>query len=648
MAEHMKQILTPGGAAQDYPMGANNVGDIIITNAYGQGLTMTWTEGRPQQTSITNLIDTFIIYWDESYNDPDGNPFSESNPIFEGYIRSVQPSESNKITLTAMDPTHKVGHEVTVMSSAWEDGSPPTPGPGSYPRLVFNSTIDNDDDYAFEREAHQTVGQIVQILLEDAASVLTWFDAADSATPYNAAELTAMDFEPQEKVVFETETITAAIQRIVERWHPARRLNWIPGTREWRFPDITAATARTVTLNLFDAQTPGLSEVLAMDLDRSIEGRYTAVKYYGPESVEKVEFSTDNGLLSIVESNHYLQNDLDTCCNVRGVNKFRIAGLTSGSGSGRRLTKLLPEEIAVPVLVAEWASTAGASDTLQFIQWVMTRGPSLQVKYPDTSAGFSQWVSVTGWRIDLKTGEITLGQDGDGNPLFVTRYNPSPAGGSPNWENPIAAKFICGQYGDAIVARYPTTGYAGTAFTVAGIEAELAEYDEMLAIGFDRGQAVTSAARLAAFTNLAQKRHAQLSDIVYTGGITLDGLNFDYCRLNRRVNIDAIDANGGNVATGWESIGAFVTSVEFDIENKLTTLQFSTDQAELIGIDIEAQKRALKIRALNPVYIPHYRIEFATRRAYTEFGTPILGQDVTVVAAIERRFVDPVTGESEA
>jgi hypothetical protein len=118
--------------------------------------------------------------------------------------------------------------------------------------------------------------------------------------------------------------------------------------------------------------------------------------------------------------------------------------------------------------------------------------------------------------------------------------------------------------------------------------------------------------------------------------------------LNRRVNIDAIDANGGNVATGWESIGAIVTSVELDIENKLTTLQFSTDQAELIGIDIESQKRALKIRALNPVYIPHYRIEFATRRAYTEFGTPILGQDVTVVAAIERRFVDPVTGESES
>lgn len=646
MPEHMRIITEPGGSSVDYQMGDKHVGDIRVSNSYASGWQMTWTECRPQQTSLTNLIDVFVIYWDEDFDDPDGNPFSESNPIFEGYIRSVQPTESNKLTLTAYDPTHKVGHDVTVMSAAWEDGTPPTPSPGSYPRLVFNSTIDNDDDYAFERESHQTVGDIIQTLLDDAAPILAYWRATDPGS-YNAGEIAALDFEPQEKVVFETERITAAVQRLLQRWHPARRLNWIPGAREWRFPDIKAGTARTVTLNQFDAETPSVNEVLSLELDRSIEGRYTAYKYYGPESSEIVTFSTEDDTLDIIESGHYLQNDLDTCCNVRGVNKFRIPGLVSGSGAGRRLTKLLPTEISVPILVAEWSSTAGSGNTLQFVAWVMTRAPSLQVMYPDTSGGFSQWTSVTGWKLDAKTGEITMGEDGEGNPIFVVRYNANPAGGQPNWENPIAAKFICGQYADALVARYPEEGFEGTAFTVAGIENEQSEYDEMLAIGFERGQAVTSAARLAAFANLAQKQHAQLSDIVYTGGLTFDGLNFDYLRLNRRINIAAVDADGDPLTTGWESINAIVTDVEIDTENKLTTVQFSTDQAELIGIDVETQKQLLKIRALEVRYVPSYRVIFTTRRAYTELGTPVLGQDVTVIASVNRVFVDPVTGETE-
>ena len=152
--------------------------------------------------------------------------------------------------------------------------------------------------------------------------------------------------------------------------------------------------------------------------------------------------------------------------------------------------------------------------------------------------------------------------------------------------------------------RYPETGYAGTAYTVAGIEKTRRISDEMLSLNPKEHPLNTTTDRVAQFQTLAQNLHAQSCDIVYAGGGVLSGMKWDYLLLQKRINVAAVDADGATLTTGWEAAGGYLTEAEFafDSVGGTTTLIINSDQLQLMGLDVEKLKQTLNIRPLVPIY----------------------------------------------
>jgi hypothetical protein len=163
---------------------------------------------------------------------------------------------------------------------------------------------------------------------------------------------------------------------------------------------------------------------------------------------------------------------------------------------------------------------------------------------------------------------------------------------------PNAAKLVWAKYVEPLSVRVPESGFEGTAYTIAGQAVQKDVYDESLAIGTEYGTPVTSVDRIAAMAALARAQLDKNKNIIWTGGCVLDGIDYSWCRLNRRVNFSANDGAGGTVSTGWDAIDAFVTDVEYDFAERTTHLTFSSDRQELIGEDVAQLKQRLGIKAL--------------------------------------------------
>ena len=310
--------------------------------------------------------------------------------------------------------------------------------------------------------------------------------------------------------------------------------------------------------------------------------------------------------------------------------------------NARRVLRFLPTLVYAPHIGAYFGSPTTGYTVVSMV-FTPTRSPSFQVKFPDNNMGNGEWQTIEGWQLDAKNGIIDFGNQ------YVHRYNPEPpiSGGvdGPNIENPEDVRFIYATPEDTVTARHPTNGFSGTAYSVAGLERTLHLYDEQLAVNYEYFNPETTAARKAQFKTLAERIHAQRSDIVYSGGCTLDGLQYEFQLLDRRINLAGVDENGDALTTGWENINAFLTDAEYDYEQGLTTLQFSSDHLELVGIDPEKEKEDLKVRALNPIYLHFIEVVAQKRRAFTEFGTPVIGADIGIRVDFTKAFQDPTTGE---
>lgn len=582
MALNIEKRTTPFGSFSAVDVTTNRIRNLRIRFGDTHPGTASWEMVYPNHERPLEYK-TFIRIWDDADEDQD-----EDAPLFEGYIEQITPGEeSNSVQYVAYDPTRRTAHEFPVMSEAWPQGTvdtvPPEPGVGAYPRVSFNVTADTDDDYATERANGLTVGGVIATLLDDAYHPLYWASAAPgdgtsagNGSAYESADLSGMEYKPQEKLVFESTSVRDAVLRVLTQYEPAYRLFWIPGTRKWRFYDVTQSNQITLTLNDENAD----DVVLSLELHRSIEGRWSAVKIFGPPTLVETVASTEDGSLTIIDSGILLQNNIGSCCNVTGLNRFQITDSTK-----RRVSRTLPEwvdaqiddynaiALKVPHLMGYWPQYEDAS-------WVGGIRP----------AG---WRLISGWFLDALNGIIYFPAD-----TFVYRYNPRPAGGEPNFVNPTQVAFIYAYPATVLEVRWPESGFDGTSYSVAGLENELKLYDEMLAVGYEQGNPVTTPTRRAQFTTLAKRIHAYRKDIVYAGGCMLDGLRYEYRHLNRRVNFAGVDADGGSLTTGWESINAVLTDVEYDFEQDTTTLQFSSDQLELIGMDPDLMKARLNIRAL--------------------------------------------------
>lgn len=606
----------------DLDFTADAIAKIKIQISYDHPAVMTWMQYAPQHT-IPLPIRAFVKFWDD-----DGvNPFSPglqtaTHPLFEGWIEKVSPGDkTNNVMYTAMDPS-RIANEITIMNLGWLSAF--EEWPGAVPRTVYNCTIDNDDDYAFSIKLNANMGQIIADLLDKQKFPLRQCGAApQTGLPYAGSDLASLQFKPQEKFVLQGETLRNAFEQMLHEWEPAWRMLWYPGTRQWRFGDVTQCPEQTLTCNDFSN---GSIHVMSLHFDRSMDDRATAIKIYGPPVLQECNAQWSTGGLTLIPvTDVSLQNNIGSCCNVPAYNCWQITD---------PLLRVVARRLQLPIY-------AQYSD----YYYETTNSPTFFVYYPNnTKAGNAGWRAITGWILDAYNGLISFGSN------YVFRYNSDPDPGAPNYEVPTDALFTYATAGDPIKVRYPASGFLGTAYTVHGMQYERKMYDEMLAVGYEYNQPVTTDIRVNEFATLAQRYLTQSKDAVYTGTCVLEGMQYSFAALNRLINFTNKTPDGGPSTTGLESIKAFLTDAEYDFENSLTTLQFSSDQAQLIGIDPSVQKQKLKIRALKRV--DWTQVSFGTTFRERRIGDPAGGfssmtpvQETTISIETGHEYIDPVTGQ---
>lgn len=619
MALHIDVQTTPFGSYTELDLTAEKISDLVIQVSYSHPRSATWimhVANHEQPIAYRS----FVRIWDDAGTAPNGSAWSSSLPIFEGFVELIEPlDKSFGVRYTAYDPTHRASNEVTVHSAAWNSGTvpttPPTPASTSVPRLVFNASfLGGDEDIIWQRAAQYTVGDMVATLFQDAAYPLYWLNAVPdpaSSWGYSQSDLLHWDFMPQEKVVVESEDVLSASRRMMSI-ESRCRLVWIPGQRVWRFVDIDSMSSDVLlTLNEFDED----NDILAFSISPSLEGRYGAVKIYGPETGVTQVFSTADGTLTPIGTWAVLQDCGSN--DIRGYNTWQIT-----NASQRKMTPTLPAPITVPM-------GSGASFTVQT--------PSLQLSWD----GGTTWMAPAGVWFNYQTGVATMAPNYpyiyDSNGRVITNC-------IQYFFPPTTVRLIAGVYGTPLSVRYPGSGYGGTAATEAGFTNTLERYDESLAIGYVNGTPITTAFRLQQFQKLAQSIHEERRDIVYVGSVVLEGLEYEWAWLQRKVNLAGVDESGSGVPTGWETMKAWVTDVEYDFNLKTTTLTFSSDQMELIGIDVEQQKQRLKIFAMERRFDLNWWIHMGVYRRSTMFGTSYLAQWINAGYTITSHFVDPDTG----
>lgn len=578
----------------------------------------------------------FIIVWDADGKLPDGvTDQDQDHPIFEGFLEDVKPGpDANTVLYTAYDPTHLGAKMVPVMSAAWQEGdfagpTRPAKAIGAVPRLVLNCANDADDDYAFARNGLGTAAQLIAGILEDQYQPLYWIHAApgDGTNAGNGlayvwtGELENLVNIAQEKIVHESSTIRASITQILTRFHPEWRMYWQPGAtdgRKFRFANLTNATQVNLKFN----DPTSTVKVLGVSIEPTTEGRYGAVEIRGPETLSVALFtwlqgSTTNSLVPI-GSGTVLQTYTDSSGSHDAIayTQFQIV-----DPAQRRGGKLLPYPY----------------ELIMDGNIVSYRGPVLQLSFDNGTT----WTSTNTW-FDHYNGIVYWDQ-----PIYYWSDH-APAGSTQQYFPPNAARLVWAPYLDPIIVRAPGPessfggaegSFIGTAYTIGNLPAEYDLYDEALAVGYEYGTPVTTAYRRAQFQNLADSILFERKDIAWVGNITLDGIQWGFAWLGLRINLTAQDADGGALTTGWEDINAWLTDVEFDLDKNITTLTISSDQMANLGLDVQALKERLKIKALQQVQYSTYETVIQTMSD----GLPWISG---VVETVHFDYVDPDSGDT--
>lgn len=637
MTLRMQLRATRWGDFTDVDLPAIGAGQFVLSISYSHPTRLSWTCLVPQHEPPLAQL-SYIRVWIEGANDPAGEPFSAENPVFEGYIENVAPgTESIGVTYEALDPTYRATKMVTIFSAAWPAGtppdSPPLPPETGVPQLIYNCRITADPDWAIQVGGDGTLAQVIAGLLEFCYHPLVWCDAApgngvDVELAYDFDELfAAATVKPQEKLDFQAESVRSGIER-VQRYDPRLRLFWEPGSRLWRVRNITSAPTRTLTLNRRDVDFP----VLSLTLKRSTEQCVTAVSIYGPPVATGEEFLwldpvDPTGTASTSTAELGLQPLGDP---------ILLQNYSTGLG-------MFDARMWTAFQVIDPAKRRSARQLPDFYPY--QKAPTIfgQTEYPlllcswDRGRTWLEWYPV--W-FDYLNGIVNF----IGTPPFFVRQNQNGhsliPGSTQTHFCPNALKLIWAPFAAPLKVRRPETGYEGTAFTQAGLMVEDFQFDEALSIGREYGIPVTSAERRAAFNVYAQTLLDQRKDVVWTGGAQLDGLDWNYCRLHKRCRIVAEDGSGNTLDTGWDDVQAYVTDVEYDLEDQTTTLTFSADKLALFGIDQAQLKAQLNIRPLRQVVDLQTRFLYATRRLPS-------GKAVSEVVGVETTpqfsYVDPET-----
>lgn len=622
MTLHLQVLDEPFGTYTDFDLVANCVkftGLEISTSSFSS---LRFTVSAPQHTTPIARY-AFIRFWDDAGVLPDSTPQDATHPLFEGFCEEVKGTESNIVEYTAYDPTRFAGKMAPVMSAAWSQGTiatltRPAKATGVVTRRIDNCKNDADDDYAFERTHDSTAGGLIASILDDQYHPLYWINAAPgdgtdagNGTAYVwTGELDQLTTKPQEKLVFESDTVRNAVSQVLTRFYPEWRMLFVPGSashRRWRFWTPTLSPEQTITLNDPTAS----PKVISGSIEPTTEGRFTAVEFRGPETtvIELFTWVKGGGSNTLGPIGSPVVLETVGAVNIEAYLKWQIVDATK-----RRGAKLLPEPYQIVM-----------NNNI-----VSYRGPVLQISFDggttwtSTNTWFDHYNGIAYWDSAIYWWSDKAGAQGE-------RYHP-----------PNAVRLLWAYYTDPIVVRKPTTGFEGNAYTLDGLQAEYSMYDEALAVGYEYGTPVTTAAREAQFATLAQSILDERKDTAWIGSLVLNGLDYSFAWLQKRINITALDEDGAPLTTGWEAIKAWLTSVSYDFENRLTTISFNSDQMANLGISEELLKERLKIRALEQ------RIQYSgdyIYRDYVNYRGEVSQQITGVVETSKFFYVDPETGE---
>lgn len=630
----------------------------MLRVSYSGPTELSFTVSAAQHTLPFDKYATFLRAWDDA-GELNGEPQGEDNPLFEGWVETIEAGgETNEIQIQAFDPTYRATRKVVCMSSPWnlnpDDNTKfPIPSPAAYPRVVYNPSIDTDDDFALAIELGASLGKIISSALDyqglplyhcnaapgdgTVGGFLPAFEEDDLGSEESSSSgnqwVGRLSFVTQEKVVSQSESVRSLIERLLGTWAPEYKVRWEPGSRLWRVDKLTLAPATTLTWNDPAAEFP----LLSMDIRRSVETCHGAMTFYGPEGVEWWSYlwtnpSDDESSAGDVPPPNTLESVNQTTItdpagnDVVGHHAFQITDPNFTRMAGRGATP-----ITVPDIITMQVSD-GTNLIVQELQGnaVETFGPQVLVRYKAGAGGNGRWQTLRGWKGDLRRGLIDFGAN-----AHLCRIRP---GEQPYLQEPYQVQLLTPIVTTPIKVRYPASGYVGNAAAV-GLEIDKHEYDEALAVGMIYRTPVTTSTRLSRFYALAQQIVGQKKDLIYSGAVHLDGLDYSWANLGKRVNIAAKSDNGGTLTTGWENINAWVTDVEYEFGERTTTVTLSADQAEVIGLEMDQLKNRLKIRPAQRQFVYTWNQIFATRWARS--GTnAILGQDVTLEVTVGTEWRD--------
>lgn len=591
-----------GGTWTLLDMSAQKIGNIKVKVSDSHPRELRFTIYQAQHL-MPIAYDAAVVFTDLNYG-------GLGAPLFEGFVEEIRPTENFQIDYVARDATAKASSSLYIQSG-------PSTNTNRYPRAVWNVGEERDPDMPFSRREDVALSQIMDDILSDDVSSMRGDDflaappSPSTAAPFLASEIAAFDYVPQEKIVFESETIGSGLDRVLAGLYPAYAMLFKPGSehRIWHWYDRTASEAITFTLNDFTGANP----VIGMQLDRILDQRWTAVSIFGPEKLTDTSVTVGGATLAAnwnaVDQTAFELNGEGTAGTDDVFREWQVV-----DPAKQRVARSLANEAAIP-----FPGSFG-------LGLLRVRVPVLQATF---DAG-ATWELVAPIDIDSINGIVRADQhvykfiedpDNPGNQLIV---------------GPDDVQFTFAYYDTPISVRYPVTPgtYEGDAYDDFGVERELRLYDEMLAVGYWFNRPVTTAERQEQYLKLATELHRGNSAPAYLGTVVLLGHDYRFADLNKRVNIAAIDGDGDPVVTGWDSIGAIVTDVEYDFSDYPgeTTLTFNGDMAEFVHQDPESAKQILGIRQLDLA---------------TQINTTMYASGQTIRYTVETAFhqIDPRTNQ---
>jgi hypothetical protein len=561
--------LFNNNGANQVDINSTGICDIKLTVSYQHPAALSFTVLTPQN-SLPFTMNDGVTFFDDS--------FSTTLPVFLGHVRQITPGQNaNEVKIVCHDPGARVAEEIYITNGI-------EPNNTTIPRVVYNVTIDHDEDKGYEQltytpsstpygfvAVYATVAQIITDLFANQQALLysLWAGPADGVTSSIVqSDLGVMDYQPQEKIVYDSENLISGVQRLTHLY-PAKRVFFDASTRQFRVHQPIDSTDVTLVLNqAYVSGAPVPNPVLSMQLDRVLDRRYTAFKLVGKPQTAYADLSQSTG--GIVPQ------------NVPG------DSLNHPPGSFRQWQVVDPTKrhLARFITPGQWAAVAipqGNAGVL--LTFFFFEQPALLVTY-DTG---QTWQVVNQMQINVARGLVQT-------PYFLYQLQGQP----PNQtiKLPDDVRFLFNYYTPSIVLRYPSSGFQGNAYSTFGIQAERKVYHELLNTGFLKWDTTTQQEKITQYTKLAQQALRAYQDAVYTGGCTIFGVDYQYLRLNRRINFTAVDQNNNPLTTGWEQAHAILTDVEYDYSDAgKTTLTFSGDLSGFVQTDVEQLRKVLKIKA---------------------------------------------------